>query len=66
MAAASIDYSALVKGLPPGAWVAISERSNKVLAYSADIQTVIDRAREQGENVPLIVKVPEQTVTLFL
>ena len=66
MAAATIDYSALVKGLPAGAWVAISERTNRVIAYAAEIQTVVDRAHESGESDPLIVRVPDQAVTLFL
>jgi hypothetical protein len=66
MAATTIDYSSLVKGLPAGAWVAISERTNEVIAYAAEIQTVIDKAREHGENDPLVVRVPDQAVTLFL
>ena len=59
-------YAALVKGLPAGAWVAISERTNEVIAYAAELQTAIDKAREGGENDPLIVRVPDQAVTLFL
>lgn len=66
MATATIDYPDLLKGLPAGAWVAISERTNEVLAYSAEIQTVIDRAHNLGEDEPLIVRVPDQAVTLFL
>ena len=66
MATATIDYSDLMKGLPAGAWVAISESTNSVLAYAAELQTVIDRAREKGEDEPLIVRIPEQTSVLFL
>lgn len=66
MAAATIDYPELLKDLPAGAWVAISENLNEVIAYAAEIQTVIERAHELGEDDPLIVRVPEQAVTLFL
>lgn len=66
MATALIDYSALLKGLPAGAWVAISEEKNAVTAYGAELQAVIDKAHEQGEPDPLILRVPELAVTLFL
>ena len=66
MATAMIDYSTLLKGLPPGAWVAISEEKNEVIAYAAELQAVIEQAHERGENDPLILRVPEQAVTLFL
>ena len=66
MATATIDYSALLKGLPPGAWVAISEEKNEVIAYAADLQTVIEKAEQAGELDPLITRVPEQSSVLFL
>jgi hypothetical protein len=66
MAAAMIDYPELLKGLPAGVWVAISENTNQVIAYSAEIQTVIERAHEHGEDEPLIVRVPDQAGMLFL
>jgi len=65
MAATTIDCSNLLKGLPAGAWVAISESANRVIAYGGELQPVIDRARERGEDSPLIVRVPEQAITLF-
>lgn len=66
MASASIDFSTLLRGLPPGAWVAISEAKNTVIAYAAELQAVLDKAHGQGEAEPLIVRVPEQAVNLFL
>jgi hypothetical protein len=66
MASVSFDLSELLKGIPAGAWVAISERSNSVLAYAADVQTVVGLARSQGETDPLVVRVPEQASALFL
>jgi len=56
----------LLKGIPAGAWVAISERQNTVLAYGNDAQTVLTEAEGEGEAHPLIVRVPEQETSLFL
>jgi hypothetical protein len=66
MASAALNLSELLKGIPAGAWVAISERTNTVLAYAADVQTVVDLAHAQGEQNPLVVRVPDQASTLFL
>jgi hypothetical protein len=65
-AAPAINYIALLKGLPAGAWVAISGDASRVIAYGAELQAVIDRARAEGEQDPVILRVPEQAVTLFL
>lgn len=65
-AAAIIDYAALLKGLPEGAWVAISERENRVIAYAAELHDVLRMARAQGLQDPLIVRVPEQAAMMFL
>lgn len=65
MAAHAIDYSALIKELPAGAWVAISERKNEVVAYGAELQSVLEAARNRGEHDPLVVRVPEQSSVMF-
>ena len=66
MASATIDLSALLRDLPEGAWVAISEQAHKVVAYSADLQTAINLSKERGESDPLIVRVPERAGMLVL
>lgn len=66
MATAMIDYSALLKDLPAGAWVAISESRKMVVAFAADLQTALETARQNGEQNPLVLRVPEQTGMLFL
>lgn len=65
MATASIDLSALLRGLPEGAWVAISEETEEVIAYAADLQTVLDAAAQRGISDPLVVRVPEKAGMLF-
>jgi hypothetical protein len=66
MASAALNLSELLKGIPAGAWVAISERTASVLAYAADVQTVVELAHAKGEHNPLVVRVPDQVSTLFL
>jgi len=65
MATAVVDLAGLLKGIPSGAWVAISERQHKVMAFGIDAQTVLSIARSGGEEHPLIVRVPEQSVAMF-
>jgi hypothetical protein len=56
----------LLKGIPSGAWVAISEAKRAVVAFGADAQAVYSEAREKDEQRPLIVRVPDQATALFL
>jgi len=65
MATTIADLTGLLKDVPAGAWVAISERQHKVLSYGLDAQAVLDEARKAGEADPLIVRVPEQTAMFF-
>jgi hypothetical protein len=60
------DLAGLLKEIPPGAWVAISEEKHAVVAYGADAQAVFNEAREKGEEMPLIVRVPDQATAMFL
>jgi hypothetical protein len=60
------DLAGLLKEIPPGAWVAISEEKHSVIAYGADAQAVFSEAKEKGEEQPLIVRVPEQATAMFL
>lgn len=60
------DLGAILKGIPPGAWVAIAHDEGKVIFYSADMQTVITKAKELGEKNPIIVRVSETPASLLL
>ena len=66
MASALIHLSQLLKDVPPGAWAAIAEDQEEVVAYGADIQQVIAAARAKGVKQPLIVKAPDRQEILFL
>ena len=65
MTTAVADLTDLLKGIPSGAWVAISEKTNTVLAYGPDAQEVLREAKERGEEHPLILRVPDQAAAMF-
>jgi len=60
------EMYALMEGLPIGSWVAFSEKQHKILAYGPDAQAVLDEARELGEPRPVIARVMDPSVGLFL
>ncbi|MGD0731558.1 MAG: DUF5678 domain-containing protein [Terracidiphilus sp.] len=66
MATTVADIPDLLKSIPAGAWVAISERRNKVIAFGVDAQAVLDEARVKGEDLPLMVRVPDRDSAMFL
>jgi Family of unknown function (DUF5678) len=65
MNTSAADLSDLLKGIPSGAWVAISENKRVVIAYGPDAQEVLRKAKERGEERPLILRVPEQATAMF-
>lgn len=62
----TVDLAGLLKEIPAGAWVAISEEKNAVVAYGPDAQAVFSEAQDKGEEQPLIVRVPDQATAMFL
>jgi len=63
MAAVVLNLSELLQGIPAGAWVAISERQHKAIAYGADARWVLNQARRLGERLPLMLRVPGANAT---
>ena len=49
----------LLENIPKGAWVALSHEENRVLAYGAEFQEVLRKARETGEKDPVVIRVPQ-------
>ena len=61
------DISRVLAGVPQGAWVALSKDEDRVVAYSAELQDVLQKAKEAGESDPVITRVPEaDSSTLIL
>jgi hypothetical protein len=60
------DVSRLLVGVPKGAWVALSRDEETVLAYAAELQEAIQKAKDAGEADPIVLRVPESdNVTLL-
>jgi hypothetical protein len=53
------DISKLLADVPKGAWVALSKDQERVIAYAAELEEVLRKAKEAGEEDPIITRVPE-------
>ncbi len=62
----AIDLAALLKGIPRGAWVAISADHNRVIVYGSEARQVLEDAHKQGEKNPVLVRVPESATALMM
>jgi hypothetical protein len=58
MATLVADLAEILKEIPAGVWVAISERQRKAIAFGADARSVLNEARGKGERLPLMLRVP--------
>jgi hypothetical protein len=69
MASATTDIPALLEGLTPGAWVAISENHDRVVFVGKDeddnAAEVLVEAQRKGELRPLITRVPRKQSAMF-
>jgi hypothetical protein len=62
----AVDLTKLFKGVPAGAWVAISSGYDRVVAYAYDVQTALTEAKRLGEKEPVVMRVPEASTALVL
>jgi len=60
------DISKLLAGVPKGAWVALSKDEERLIAYGAELQDVIQKAKDAGENDPIVTRVPEADGTTLI
>jgi hypothetical protein len=63
---AAKDISKLLADVPKGAWVALSKDEERLIAYAAELQDVIQKAKDAGENDPIVTRVPEADGTTLL
>jgi hypothetical protein len=66
VATLAIDFTAIIKGVPRGSWVALSNDEKQLIAYGPDMDRVINQAHDEGESDPIIMRVPESNASLFL
>ncbi len=62
----TIDLPQLLKGIPAGAWVAISKAHDRAVAFGFDLQKVKAEAESKGEAEPVLVRVPTAHSALLL
>jgi hypothetical protein len=60
------DFGKLLQGIPPGAWVAISQDETRVLAFAAEMKDAVQKAHEMGEANPVILRVPQSPAAFAL
>jgi Family of unknown function (DUF5678) len=63
---AAKDLSALLSTVPKGAWVALSGDEERIVAYTAELQEVLKKAKEAGEDDPVVLRVPEAGASTLL
>ena len=62
----ALDLNELLKGIPRGAWVAISLRHEKVVAFGSELRAVLEEARQKGEDDPIVARAPESVSSTLL
>lgn len=62
----AVDLTELLKGIPRGAWVAITHDEESVVAFGSDLRTVVEQAHQKGESDPIITRVPESAAAMML
>ena len=62
----ALDFVSLLKDVPRGAWVAISSDHVRVISFGSDLRAVLEEAKNEGEEQPILTRVPETTGSLFL
>jgi len=60
------DLASIFANVPPGAWAAISSDEKRVLSYDADFGEAMRKAKEMGEEEPIMMRVPEKDAALIL
>jgi len=66
MVAEPIDLKGLFKGIPAGAWVAISHDWKGIIAVGFSPEEVTGEAQAAGEAQPILMKIPEAGASLLL
>ena len=60
------ELSELLEGIPKGSWVALSSNEESVIAYARTLEQVLEKAKEAGEDRPVVIRVPEKDSAVFL
>jgi uncharacterized protein DUF5678 len=56
----------LLRDIAPGTWVALSRDQERVTGTGATIEEAIKAAKENGEEIPFIIRVPSENAALIV
>jgi hypothetical protein len=66
MAALRTLNAALLEGIAPGTWVAISEGQDRVVSTGETIDEALQNASQNGEPHPFVIRIPEENSAMIL
>ncbi|MFZ0311973.1 MAG: DUF5678 domain-containing protein [Candidatus Korobacteraceae bacterium] len=55
---APIDLTTVLKDAPVGDWIALSNGQERIVATGKTLEEALNAAKAQGENHPVVMKVP--------
>jgi hypothetical protein len=53
-----IDLTQVLRDAPAGEWIALSRGYERIVATAKSLEAAIQAAKEQGEDCPIVLKVP--------
>jgi hypothetical protein len=53
-----VDLTAVLKDAPVGKWIALSRAQDRIVAAAKTLAEAVRAAHEQGEEHPVVMKVP--------
>ena len=56
---------ALLGGIAPGMWVAISADQERVFGFGSTVEEAIQKAKENGQENPYVIRVPTEHSALI-
>ncbi len=55
-----------LKSAPLGSWVALSEDESKIIAVGATYLEAVNKSEDAGVSDPVLVKIPDQWLPIFV
>lgn len=62
----SKDISRLLIGIPKGDWVVLSNNQERLLGHGPELEILIQQAKESGEPLPFVTRVPDIEGSILL
>jgi hypothetical protein len=59
------DLTTVLKDVPQGEWVALSKNQTEIVASGKTLEAALAAAREKGEPMPFVMKVPPASALIL-